>query len=171
MSFMQQPRTFGKAVQRRQADDFARMRSRYLDIFSQTELRLAQLYLRLGLKKTDSSVGQKIGELVTLKPSHALSKSTTKQIHNICGDLSKQVKIRNGMAHATMSVGTKSSEDVSFFQKANDAAADNPIYFVMSFEDFANAIDAINDITTKLNQILNPPSSPPQPKLAATAGL
>jgi len=167
---MQQPRTFGKAVQRRQADDFARMRSRYLDIFSQTELRLAQLYIKLGFKKSESSVGQKIGELVILKPSHALSKASTKQIHNICGDLSKQVKIPNGMAHATMSVGTKSGEDVSFFQKASDAASDTPIYFVMSFDDFANAIDAINEITTKLNLVLTPPSSPPQPKQGAASG-
>jgi hypothetical protein len=170
MNFMQQPRTFGKAVQRRQSDDFARMRSRYLDIFSQTELRLAQLYLRLGFNKPESSVGQKLGELNALKPSHALSRTVTKQIHMICRDLSRQVKIRNGMAHATMSVGTKSGEDVSFFQKASDAAADHPVYFVMTFDDFANAIDAINDVTSKLNSVLTPPSSPPQPKQAATTG-
>ena len=167
---MQQPRTFGKAIQRRQADDFARMRSRYLDIFSQSELRLAQLYLKLGLKKPDSSVGQKIGELVALKPSHALPKTIAKQIHVICRDLSGQVKIRNGMAHATMSVGTKSGEDVSFFQKANDAAANNPVYFVMTFDDFANAIEAIGDVTTKLNSVLIPPPSPPRPLQAATGG-
>jgi hypothetical protein len=166
MSFMQQPRTFGRAIQRRQVDDFARMRSRYLDIFSQTELRLAQLYSKLGLKKLESSVGQKVGELSLLKPSNTLSKATAKQIYDICSDLSQQVKIRNGMAHATMSVGTKSGEDVSFFQKANDAAARNPIYFVMTFEDFADAIDAINGITAKLNLALNPPSSLSQPKQA-----
>jgi hypothetical protein len=170
MSFMQQPRTFGKAVQRRQADDFARMRSRYLDIFSQTELRLAQLYLKLGFKKPESSVGQKIGELSVLKPSHSLSKTAAKQIHIICRDLSRQVQIRNGMAHATMFVGTKSGEDVSFFQKASDAAADNPVYFVMTFDDFTNAIEAINDMTTKLNSILTPLSSPRQPKQGAKAG-
>ena len=163
MSFMQQPRTFGKAVQRRQADDFARMRSRYLDIFSQTELRLTQLYLKLGLKKPESSVGQKMGELRALRPSHSLSKTTTRQIQGICRDLSRQAKIRNGMAHATMSVGTKSGEDVSFFQKVNDAADDNPVYFVMTFDDFTNAIEAINDVTTGLNSILTPPPSQPQP--------
>ena len=163
---MQQHRTFGKAIQRRQAGDFARMRSRYLDIFSHAELRIAQLYLKLGLKHPESSVGQKLGELSALKPSHALSKTFAKQIHIICRDLSRQVKIRNGMAHATMSVGTKSGEDVSFFQKASDAAADNPVYFVMTFDDFANAIDAIGGVTTKLDLVLNPPSSAPQPKQA-----
>ncbi len=167
---MQQPRTFGKAVQRRQADDFARMRSRYLDIFSQTELRLAQLYLKLDFKKPESSVGQKIGELSILRPSHTLSKTIAKQIHSVCRDLSRQVNIRNGMAHATMFVGTKSGEDVAFFQKANDAAADHPVYFVMTFDDFANAIEAINDVTVKLNAVLTPPSSPPRPRQAAATG-
>lgn len=169
MNFMQQPRTFGKAVQRRQSDDFARMRSRYLDIFSQTELRLAQLYLKLGFNKVDSSVGQKIGELSALKPSNSVSKTVTKQIHVICRDLSRQVKIRNGMAHATMSVGTKSGEDVSFFQKASDAAADHPVYFVMTFDDFSNAIDTINDVTAKLNSVLTPPPSQPPPKQGAAS--
>lgn len=115
-------------------------------------------------------MGQKIGELSALKPSHTLSKAAAKHIHSICTDLSRQTKIRNGMAHATMSVGTKSGEDVAFFQKASDAAADHPAYFVMSFDDFSNAIDAINDVTAKLDAALNPPSSRPQPKQAAANG-
>jgi hypothetical protein len=171
MSFIHQPRTFGKAVQRRQLDDFARMRSRYLDIFSQTEIRLTQLYLKLGMKKPDSSVGQKIGELKALKPSPVLSKTVTKQIHLVCDDLSQQVKVRNGMVHATLSVGTKSGEDVTFFQKASDAAADNPLYFVMTFDDFTNAIEAINKATANLSSLLNPPSSPHPPSRVATTGL
>jgi hypothetical protein len=65
---MHQPRTFGRAVYKRQGDDFARQRSRYLDIFSEAELRLSQLYIKLGLKKHDGSFGQKVGELSSLKP-------------------------------------------------------------------------------------------------------
>lgn len=170
MSFMQQPRTFGRAVYKRQGDDFARQRSRYVDIFSEAELRLTRLYLRLGLKNPDGSVGQKIGEISKIKPSPGLSKATAKQIQNICGDLSHHVKMRNGLVHATMSVGTKSDQDVAFFQKTSDAAAENPVYFVMSFDDFAVAIESINGLTAKLQGAVTLLSSPPQPKQVATAG-
>ena len=171
MSFMQQPRTFGRAVYKRQSDDFARQRSRYVDIVSEAELRLSRLYLTLGLKNLDGSVGQKIGEICKIKPSPGLSKATTRQIQNICTELSHHVKVRNGLVHATMSVGTKSDQDVAFFQKTSDATAENPVYFVMSFDDFAVAIESINGLTEKLQAAITPPSSPPQPKQAARAGL
>jgi hypothetical protein len=170
MSFMHQPRTFGRAVYKRQSDDFARQRSRYLDIFSEAELRLSQLYIKLGLKKHDGSFGQKVGELSSLKPSSGLSKTTTLQIRAICADLSRHVKMRNGLVHATMSVGTKSNEDVAFFQKTSDAATNNPVYFVMSFDDFAMAIEALNDLTARLQATVIRPSSPPQPKQGAASG-
>ena len=170
MSFLQQPRVFGKAVYKRQGDDFARQRSRYVDIFSEAELRLSQIYLKLELKNNESSFGQKIRELSALKPSSELSKAILGQICNVCADLSRHVKIRNGLVHATMSIGIKSGEDVAFFQKASDAAAENPVYCVMSFDDFAAAIEAINDLTERLQATLTRLSSPPLPKQAAKAG-
>jgi hypothetical protein len=171
MSFLDQPRSFGRAVYKRQSDDFARQRSRYVDIFSEAELRLSQLYLMQGLKHIEKSVGQKIGELSTLKPNTSLSKARVKLIQSACTDLSYHVKMRNGLVHSTMSVGIKSSQDVAFFQKINDAAASNPLYFVMSFDDFTAAIEAIVKLTNRLSTLLNQPSSPPQPKPGAIAGL
>ena len=170
MSFMQQPRTFGRAIYKRQSDDFARQRSRYVDIFSETELRLSQLYIKLGLKKHDGSFGQKVGELSALKPSPGLSKATASQIRSICADLSRHVKMRNSLVHATMSIGSKSNEDVAFFQTTSDAATDNPIYFVMSFDDFAAAIEALDDLTDRLQATVIRLSSPPQPKQGAAGG-
>jgi hypothetical protein len=155
MSFMQQPRTFGRAIYKRQSDDFARQRSRFVDEFSKAELCLAQLYLKLGLTKIESSFGQKVGEMSLLKPSPGLSKATSTQIRNICADLSRHIKMRNGIVHATMSVGTRSGEDVAFFQKISDAAVANPVYFVMSFDDFARAIEAMDNLTERLTILLN----------------
>jgi hypothetical protein len=153
MSLMQQPRIFGRAIYKQQSDDFARQRSRYVDEFSKVELRLSQLYIKLGLTKIESSFGQKVGELNSLRPSPGLSKATASQIRSISADLSRHIKMRNGIVHATMTVGTKSSEDVAFFQKISDAAAANPIYFVMSFDDFANAIEAMQDLSERLDQM------------------
>jgi hypothetical protein len=167
MSFLNSPRTFGRAIQRKQSNDFARMRSRYVDMFSAAELRLSKLYLNLGLSKSENaSTGNKIGELKLLKPCSALSRTKVSQIRDICSVFSKQLNIRNGLAHAEMLVGTKEGEDVAFFQKTNDAAASNPSYIVMGFDDFSTAIDAINELTRKLDEILTPPSSPHQPKQA-----
>lgn len=172
MSFLNNQRTFGRAINRKQSDDFARMRSRYVDMFSAAELRLSKLYLNLGLTKYENgSTGQKIGELKLLKPCSTLSKAKVKQIRDICSGFVQQLNIRNGLAHATMFVGTKAYEDVAFFQKTNDAASSNPIYLVMGFDDFSIAIEVINEITCSLDKTLTPPSSPPQPKQAAIAGL
>jgi hypothetical protein len=171
MSFLQNPRTFGRAIQRKQSDDFARMRSRYVDMFSAAELRLSKLYINLGLSKSENaSTGHKIGELKLLKPCSAFSKAKITQIRDICRIFAKQINIRNGLAHAEMLVGTRAGEDVAFFQKTNDAAASNPIYLVMSFDDFSMAIDAINELTRHLDAILTPPSSPPQPSRGVTNG-
>jgi hypothetical protein len=167
MSFLNNQRTFGRAINRKQSDDFARMRSRYVDMFSAAELRLSKLYLRLGLTKYENgSTGQKIGELKLLKPCSALSKAKASQIRNICNVFAKQLNVRNGLAHAEMLVGTKAGEDVAFFQKTNDAASANPIYLVMGFDDFSIAVEAISELTQRLNEALTPPPSPPQPKQA-----
>ena len=156
---MQSSKPFGRAIYKRQSDDFARQRSRYLDMFSETELRLSKLYLKHGLKNTEKSVGQKIGELASLKPNPKLSKLHVKQIQSVCSDLSFQVKIRNGLVHSTMTFGKRENEDVAFFQKISDAANSNPIYFVMSFDDFKSAIDALELTTNSLEVILNQTSS------------
>jgi hypothetical protein len=165
MFLMQSPKSFGRAIYKRQGDDFARQRSRYLDIFSEVELRLSQLYLKHGLKNTENSVGQKIGELTSLKPNPKLSKMNVAKIKNVCANLSGQVKIRNGLVHSTMSFGKRTDEDVAFFQKISDAANSNPIYFVMSFDDFKAAIDALEFITSSLEELLNQPliQNPPSP--------
>lgn len=171
MSFIHSPKSFGRAVYKRQEDDFARQRSRYLDIFSEAELRLSLLYLKHGLKNTEKSVGQKIGELTSLRPNPKLSKMCVIKIQNVCSDLSHQVKIRNGIVHSNMTFGKRKDEDVAFFQKISDAANSNPIYLIMSFDDFKSAIDALESTTNALNEILNQPSSPPQPKPGAASGL
>ncbi len=172
MSFFNNQRTFGRAIQWQQSNDFAKMRSRYVDMFSAAELRLSKLYIKLGLSKFEnSSTGHKIGELKLLKPSSILSKAKVSQIRDICEAFARQLSIRNGLAHAEMLVGKKATEDVAFFQKTNDAAAANPIYLVMSFDDFSMAIEATNEITIRIDAILNLPPSPRQPLQGVKAGL
>ena len=171
MSLLHQHRQFGRAISKRQSDDFARQRSRYVDIFSRTELRLSKLCLTLGLSNASNSVGQKIGELKSLKASPTMSKTKVKELQYLCNTLSQQTQIRNAIVHSTMTIGNKASQDVAFFQKVNDEANGNPIYFVMSFDDFAKAIETITNISDLLDGFLNPPSSPPQPKPGAAGGL
>jgi hypothetical protein len=171
MSIMTNPRTFGRAINRRQGDDFARQRSRFLDIFSAAELRLAKLCLKTGLVVAENSTtGQRVQGLKLAKPSPTLSKSMANKIKAICADFEGQIKIRNGVVHADMSIGTREQEDVAFFQRTSDAAAGYPAYFVMSFDDFAVAIEKVGGLSQRLDELLTQPSSPPQPKQAAATG-
>jgi hypothetical protein len=158
MSFIQSPKPFGRAIYKRQGDDFARQRSRYIDMFSETELRISQIYMKFGLKNYEKSVGQKIGELSSLKQNPNLSKLSVKQIQSVCAALSHHVKMRNGLVHSTMTFGKRTDEDVAFFQKISDAASANPIYFVISFDDFKSAIDALELTTNLIDQMLKQPS-------------
>ena len=146
MSFIEHKRALGAADPCPQFDNFARMRSLYLDIFSYAELRLTQLYQKLGLKNIDNSVGLKVNELKDIKASHSVSKTSVKRIQSVCSELSPQVQIRNGIAHATMFVGTKSGEEVCFFQKASDTAMYNPIYLVYGSQRIAKIFTGHHEV-------------------------
>ncbi len=165
MTVMPNPRTFGRAINRRQSDDFALLRSHYVDNFSKAELRLSQLCVKLGLDKLDNaSTGQKLKCLQNLKPSSQLSRALATKIARLCASWGRQVEIRNGIVHATMTVGTKASIDVAFFQKTSDAVAEHPAYFVLSADDFKSAIATVLDLNSSLTELLTEPPSQPQPK-------
>lgn len=172
MTIAQNPLSFGRAIQKRQSDDFARLRSIYVDKFSAVELPLNKLCIKYGIANIDNcSTGKKIRELSLLKPSSNLPKAISKQISEICVELFNQISIRNAISHATMVVGTRGNEDVAFFQKSSDAAKENPIYFVMGFDDFYRATEAIKILTLRLYETLNPPPSQRPPLQGATGGL
>jgi hypothetical protein len=165
---MPNPRTFGRAINRKQSDDFALLRSHYVDSFSKAELRLSQLCVKLGLDRLDSSsTGQKLKCLQNLKPNPQLSRAVTTKIAKLCASWGKQVDIRNGVVHATMTIGTKASVDVAFFQKTSDAVAEHPAYFVLSADEFKSAIATVQDLDNSLTEMLNPP--PSQPRLSQDA--
>ena len=160
--------SFGRAIHRRQRDDFARLSRRYNDLFSGMEVRLTKLCIKLALKEIDgATTGQKIGRLKSVKPSSQLSKANVQQIGKICSQLSNQLNIRNSVAHGVMITGTMNNSDVVFFQKADDAAASNPVYVVMNFEDFNSAIEAIIAATDLLDSILVQPPAPQRPNQTA----
>jgi hypothetical protein len=170
MSVMPNPHTFGRAINRKQSDDFALLRSHYVDNFSKAELRLSQLCVKLGLNKVENaSTGQKLKCLQNLKPNPQLSRVLATRIAQLCASWGKQVEIRNGVVHATMTIGTKASVDVAFFQKTSDAVIEHPAYFVLSADDFKSAIATVLDLNSSLGEMLNPPL--PQPSPSAKAAL
>lgn len=163
MSVMPNPRTFGRAINRKQNDDFALLRSHYVDNFSKAELRLSQLCVKLGLDKLDhASTGQKLKSLQSLKPSSQLSRALASKIAKLCVSWGKQVEVRNGIVHATMTIGTKANIDVAFFQNNSDAVAGHPAYFVLSADDFKSAIATVIDLNSSLNEMLIPSAKPQQ---------
>ena len=168
MNAFSNPMSFGRAIHRRQRDDFALLNRRYNDLFSGMEVRLNKLCLQLALKDIDgATTGQKIGRLKLLKPSSQLSKANATKIKDICSRLSNQLTIRNSMAHGAMTTGIMNNGDVAFFQKADDAAASNPVYVVMSVEDFNGAIQAIITANDLLDSILIQPTALRPPHQAA----
>ncbi len=171
MSFMQTSRTFGRAAPYRQSHDFALLCRRYNDAFSAVETLLAKLCKKLAIKNTENvTAGQRIAQLKLVKANPQLSKANAVRIRQICDEFSRQIPVRNAMAHGAMILGTKANEEVAFFQKADDAAIGNPVYVVMSNDEFMAAIQSIGEIASQLQTLITPASSSLQPKQAAANG-
>lgn len=171
MTDMPSPSSFVRATSDAQTVEFAVLRNDYLNAFSALETAVCRLASKHNcIASENAAIGQRLDAFDKLKPSSQLSSANVEKIKALAKDISGVLKIRNSIVHGAMTLGQWQGNSCAMLHNANYAAADIPMHLVLNTKDFSAAIAQARSFEASLTRLLNPPSSPPQPKPAATAG-
>ena len=148
-------------------------RSRMLDAFATLESNVARLLAKSDkvLVSENAPLGQKIEALKKLALNPAPTKNCAAKLEKICLELCPYLSIRSDVVHAKIAVFICDSVvHTKFCNSINDDKPYPPVR-LLTFEDFDAINKEVRRLSNQLSQILNPPSSPPQPKRGAASGL
>ena len=161
-----------KATAPSQIDQAHIWRSRLLDAFASLESNVAKLLARSekNLASDAAPLGQKIEALKQLKTNPPLTKNCPARLAKICAELAPFLNIRSDIVHAKLAVCV--CDGVLHAKFCNTMNSDKPYpeLRMLTFEDFDTMNKEIRRLSNQLNSIINPPSSPPQPKQGAAGG-
>jgi hypothetical protein len=171
MTDMPSQSSFTCAIGDNQAVEFAVFRNDYLNAFSALEATLCRLAFKHNcIASENAAVGQRLDAFDKLKPSSQLSSANVEKVKALAADISSALKIRNSIVHGAMTMGEWRGSVCAMFHNATYAATDIPMHLVLNAKDFAASINKVKEFEQGLSRLINPPSSPPQPKQAAATG-
>lgn len=146
-------------------------RSRLLDAFASLELNIVRLLAKSDkvLVGENAPLGQKLEALKKLTLTPSPTKNCSVKLAKICLELAPYLSIRSDVVHAKLTVCV--CDNVLSAKFCNTVNHDNPYAEVrmLTFEDLDTIGKDVRRLSNQLSQILNLPSSPPQPKQAAKA--
>jgi hypothetical protein len=119
--------------------------------------------------KVPRMLGPKLKAISELVANHPTAFSKPKRVVELMNRFARPAKLRSDMAHSTVTAVKNCTETYYLFH-----TVDNGERFWMVKKDMESALSdlrkLVKEITDQKPKAFNPPSSPPQPKQAATGG-
>ena len=148
------------------ADEFARIRNRYLDQMALIEEKLVQIASKYGVEPKNAPVSQILSKLLRAEGPHAVTDATHAAITDALNDLAPRLTMRADIVHSRMKLGTRGEAPVAEFRNARYVNATRAEVTCLTSEEFATEVRHLQSIEGKLRSALNPPAQR-QPKQGA----
>ena len=154
-------------------DDFHIARSVFLDAFAELEVSVGRLLATSATFKSSEkkSFGHRVQDLRDLKPCPKISKEKCAKIADKVARIHPLLSIRSDIVHSQTVIAN--IDGIIHAKICNNLMSleARPYVRLLRIEDFKAYTGEARKIANELAQLLNPPSSPPRPKPAATGGL
>lgn len=148
-------------------------RSRLLDAFADLESNVIKLLAKGKgpFLPASAPLGQKIEALKELDMNQPLPKNCKPKLAAICAEIMPMLEVRANIVHAKLVMCD--GDGIQYAKFCNTMNCDKPYPEIrmLSGDDFDAFNKSIHRMSNQLRQILNPPSSPPQPSPDAASGL
>ncbi len=152
------------------ASKFEKERSRTLDHFAKIEASIAGLLLIFKLGVGREMLSCKMEKLRKAKPMPSFSQKHIDKMTELLDRVESLMNIRNDLVHAQMKIVLINEISHAQFIPNHHAHDRLPMRRLVSEDDWLALNRDIAQIANELKQILNQPSSKPQPSPAAKVG-
>lgn len=142
-------------------DQFAAMRSDWLDSFAKLELAAWKcLDLLSGTPQpADWSMAQRLQKLRSLAPGPHLSKDAAAEAMKLADRVQPVLKLRAMIVHASMTTGVHNGEPAAFFQNVKDAAGGMPVFLILNAKLLRDTRQWLDDLVASMDGLQPKPGA------------